>query len=165
MKTLILSLFTLSFFLPGNSPKVSFQEEITTTLSASLVFQKSSEYLASLPKVDKLLNNDVTGSVQDKYVESSRSFIAYKKNQFYKQPTAEVHYTVRIDFNEGIYSYQFYDFKVYVYKRNRYGVFNRSSSKAFGLEKLSATKQKELKPIIAMEINKYISGLKNALIL
>lgn len=164
MKTALLSLFTLVLFV-GNSAKITFEEELNMVLPYETAYHKATEYIIGLPKVDKLLNNKITGSREEKFIESSRSFIAYKYNKLFKQPKAEVHYQVRVDFSEGSYSYQFSNFKVYTYKRNRYGVFARSSSKSFELEKLSSMKQKELKALIALEINKYAAGLKNALAL
>ena len=163
MKTLFISL-TLTAILFGTG-KTSYQAEMTTALSFEAAFNKTAVYISNLPKVNKLLQNEVVENKAEKFIESKRSFIAYKYNQLYKQPKAEVHYTVKVTLNEGKYSYEFSDFHIYTYKRNRYGVFNRSSSKAFSLEKLSNAKQKELKPLIATEINKYIAGLKNTLTL
>lgn len=163
MKTFILSLLTIGFLLPSNHVKMNYQAEIETTLSIQSAFQKSIDYVASLPQVDKFSKAELERNEEEDFIATSKSFMVHKKTQFYKQPKAEVHYQVSVEFSEGKYRYHFSDFYVYTYKRNRYGKFTRSSSKAFPLEKLSAAKQKELKPLIAIEIARYIEGLKQVL--
>ena len=163
MKTLLLSLFAISFFLPGDSVKMNYQAEVNTSLPLKSAFQKSRDYLVALPQVDKLSKAKLESNEAEGFIEGAKSFMVYKKMQFYKQPKAEVHYQVRVEVVEGKYRYQFSDFEVYTYKRNRYGKFTRFSSKAFPIEKLSPAKQKELKPLIATEIAHYIERLKYAL--
>lgn len=160
----ILALGLVFVLLLGNGEvqSPSFSEEILVKeRSATWLKQQALPYLEQLPQQSKTSAKPVVEEADR--LKVNRSFLVHKSRGVLSHVVADIEYTALVQIANGRYTYEFSNFKVYPYERDRYGRYSRSSSRGKSIDKVG----KELKPWVNQAIQKnvtqYAEGLKMAL--
>ncbi len=129
-----------SFFLQEQTlPKnqvgmVHFEGSIEASdIDEDEMMKKVVSYVSTIKKVSKY-RPEVAVNYQNGQVVNKGSFYVYTQGLITRQIHGEIIYSIKLDVNEGAFTYSFSDFVFQYYQRNRYGKYAPIRGKTKRLE-------------------------------
>jgi hypothetical protein len=140
------------------------EEKVTVSgMSKQLLRQSAYSFMDELPKYGALRPEAPMEDTAAGTIEVERGFLVNEQKGVLSHPLAEVVYKMKVMVSTGEFQYKFSDVKVYEYARNRYGRYERASSRPLSEEALS---KKQWTPVVAqytMKLQEYASKFKQAM--